>query len=145
MATYEREWARFRRLRWIGFCALGLLCLSVVVFFTAMPRSSAASWIRPANDLFFVLGLGWLYCVIRLELFQCPRCGERYFYRNTLMDRSPFRRRCAHCELALFSIAEQSVRAIAGIIFGERRRESMVWINQLHFETAHPRVAQPHR
>jgi hypothetical protein len=105
MASYEREWSNFRRLRWAGFFALAFLCLSVLVFFTAMPRSSGASLSPLANDLFFVLGLGWLYCAVRLELFRCPRCRERYFYRDTLMNRSAVRRRCAHCGLELFSHA----------------------------------------
>jgi hypothetical protein len=32
-----------------------------------------------------------------------------------------------------------------GSIFGEPRRESMIWINQLRSSAAHSRVAQPHR
>jgi len=40
---------------------------------------------------------------------------------------------------------KQSVRAIAGRVFGEPRRESMIEINQLRWSAAQPRVAQPHR
>ena len=32
-----------------------------------------------------------------------------------------------------------------GITFGEPRRRSMIWINQLRSMSAQPRVAQPHR
>jgi hypothetical protein len=32
-----------------------------------------------------------------------------------------------------------------GIIFGKRRKESMIGINQLRSAAAQPRVAQPHR
>jgi len=32
-----------------------------------------------------------------------------------------------------------------GRVFGEPRRESMIWINQFRFAPAQPRVAQPYR
>jgi hypothetical protein len=38
-----------------------------------------------------------------------------------------------------------TVGAIAGCVFGEGRRESMMGINQLRFGSAKPRVAQHHR
>src|ERR1700683_651370 len=102
MALYDREWATFRRLRWVGIAFLAALILLTITSVAPMPRSRIASNLWLADDLFFGLGLGWLYCVVRLELFRCPRCGERYFYRTTLMDRSPFRRRCGHCQPKLF-------------------------------------------
>ena len=43
------------------------------------------------------------------------------------------------------SCTQQSVRAIAGVIIGEPRRESMIGIKQLRWAPAQPRVAQPVR
>jgi hypothetical protein len=44
-----------------------------------------------------------------------------------------------------FFRSDQSVRAIAGRVFGEPRRGLMIWINQLRLKTTKPRVAQPYR
>jgi hypothetical protein len=51
----------------------------------------------------------------------------------------------ADASYALGTSGLTTVRAIAGRVFGEPMRKSMIWINQLRWMPAHSRVAQPHR
>ena len=75
------------------------------------------------------------------------RTNLSYSRSKDSLSREPRRRGCsppfrmddhACCRLT-------TIRAIAGRVFGEPGRESMIGINQLRWSAAKPRVAQPRR
>jgi hypothetical protein len=87
---------------------------------------------------------------------DCCGCGSyvqlRYLASNLGQSSYVFHNRpnqdhcrCSCCRLGSSRrVLSQSVRAIAGRVFGGPRRESMIWIKQLRLSASQPRGAQPH-
>jgi hypothetical protein len=105
MSSYQHAWSQFRRWRWVGFAALATMIASVGAFFAMAPRGVVASWMWLVNVLAPFLGLTWMYCAVRMELFKCPRCGDLFFRHSLWTGGLPFRRQCIHCDLKLFDKA----------------------------------------
>jgi DNA-directed RNA polymerase subunit RPC12/RpoP len=53
----------------------------------------------------FALAIAWmaffLVASIRLQLFKCPRCGNRFFVKSWF--RNDLARRCLHCKLKKYA------------------------------------------
>jgi len=99
-ARFDRELARLRRwsVAWFSVWAGAI----PAVTFIGAPLSQAFGTSAP--DV--VLGIGamafFAYSAIRVGLFRCPRCGERYTsksVRGLLVYRNPFTPACLHCGL----------------------------------------------
>lgn len=96
VADYQLEWRSYRRRRnqfWLVFAGYVPVCgavafVSAELFHTLTPAFVAASlWM----GLFLVVG-------IRVDMWRCPRCGQRFsgtwWYQLGFLAR-----RCVHCGL----------------------------------------------
>lgn len=96
---YTSEWEDYsRRVRWFfgswlgGFAVVGLLAavLGRLAIAGLVLTILAVAWIA----LFIVLA-------VRLQLFKCPRCRQKFFM--AFSHYNPFARRCVHCGLPKWS------------------------------------------
>lgn len=89
---YTKEFKVFRRWNRIG--AASLVCL--IALFLAIQWMKSISGI--GNLVLMVPAVLFAYSLIRVVLFQCPRCGK--LFSLTLGYRKSTGRTCAHCNLA---------------------------------------------
>jgi hypothetical protein len=94
---YEAAWSELRALkRWRLLATLGYLPFAGVVI-------SVSKLFRPYEGYFMPLVLAWFLFVVvtsmRVLLFDCPACGEWFFFKWKY--RNDFARRCVHCGVAM--------------------------------------------
>jgi hypothetical protein len=96
---YGRQWQEYRKRRnLLAFAFIGYIPVvgsfgygATRVLHTEMPFYVLAScWLA-----FFAVSAVWF------QLFKCPRCGKRYFFRS--LYRNPLSSRCLHCGLQKYS------------------------------------------
>jgi hypothetical protein len=93
--SYADAWSDYRhrsRLFWLTWVAGFLVAVSLTYLLSLF---RAPSW------LFLGIAVGWivgfLYAAMRLQLFRCPRCRERFFSGTWYYW--PVARACVHCGL----------------------------------------------
>jgi hypothetical protein len=93
--SYADAWSDCRhrfRLFWlslvVGFLVAGSLIYVLSLF-------SAPSWLLLAISMCWIVG--FIYAAMRLQLFRCPRCQERFFSGTWYYW--PLARACVHCGL----------------------------------------------
>lgn len=96
----DSRWQAYRRLRWTA--RTGAVIAFVGIMVVGVVGKSFSPGIGIVSALLTIAGL-LLYIVrsIQAQRFQCPRCGEHYFYRGSGWGTptNPFARRCIHCGL----------------------------------------------
>jgi hypothetical protein len=105
VGPYAEGWKRYRKFRrrqlivWllIFFCiAIGAILPHGVI----SQQWPGSEWL--VAILITGMFLFWIVSAIRLQLFRCPRCGER-FSGTWWYNLSFLARKCVHCKLPKFS------------------------------------------
>jgi hypothetical protein len=104
MPSYSEHWAHFRRWNRRG---IAVLVLSIGFLLCGLPliesRVSWAAFPLVRHGSLIVCWLWFFYFVVRQQDFDCPRCGNHFFWRGSMPYAVAFRRRCAHCALELYA------------------------------------------
>jgi hypothetical protein len=96
---YEQQWLEYKRRRDLFlfvFVVYGVM-VGVISYLTQ-------GWIHN-HELTNVLGFSWFLLMIitvgRLQVWRCPRCGERFFMKSVWHNL--FTSRCLHCGLEKYA------------------------------------------
>jgi hypothetical protein len=91
MSTWK-EYRRRERLVWaisiLGIPGAGLL---------ALPLSMLLHSTVPFEATYCLFALAWLFGMLRVQFFRCPRCNNHFFFKWYFSN--IFAKRCVHCGL----------------------------------------------
>ena len=101
-----KQWQDYRRRRKLLFFAIFGYIPACAVFYLVTMQLYSDRFVQPFAICWMAISA---FAFIRVSVFRCPRCGNKFFIRRRLAffsDYRMFAQKCMHCDLPKYSVGE---------------------------------------